>query len=219
MADNVIEAILRERIVVIVRGVKKEDLIPFAEAVYKGGIRLIECTFDATGAVSDEETAANIKMLSEHFGDKMLIGAGTVLNEKQVVLTKEAGGKFIISPDVNEDVIRKTKSEGLVSMPGALTPSEATMADRAGADFVKLFPIASMGGTYLKNIKAPLSHIKFMAVGGINLGNMREFTEAGACGFGISSDIANKKLISEGRFDLIEERAKSYIDLIKELYK
>ena len=106
MCKRVLESILENKIVVIVRGVEKENLIPLAQAMYDGGIRLLEITYDATGKVTDEETAENIKMLSEYFEGKMYIGAGTVLTKKQVLLTKESGGKFIISPDANEEVIK-----------------------------------------------------------------------------------------------------------------
>ena len=129
--QNTIREIENNKIIVIVRGVKKDDLIPFAEAIYEGGIRLMECTYDATGKVSDEETAAGIEMLAKHFEGRMFIGAGTVLTEKQVKLTAKAGGKFIISPDSNEKVIKKTRRLGLVSIPGALTPTDIASAQMA----------------------------------------------------------------------------------------
>ncbi len=210
MRNEVIKWVENEKIVVIIRGVAKDKLIPLAEAMYDGGIRLLEVTYSANGAVSDEDTAANIKMLAEHFEGRMFIGAGTVLTEKQVELTKEAGGKFIISPDTNPDVIRKTRELGMVSMPGALTPSEITAADRAGADFVKLFPITNMGTDYVKAIKAPLSHVKLLAVGGVDENNMADYYKAGACGFGIGSNIVNKKLIDANDFAAITELAKKY---------
>ena len=151
MRNEVIEAISREKIIVIVRGVAREQIIPLAEALYRGGIRLLEITYDAKGIVTDEYTAESLKMLIEHFaGRGLYFGSGTVLSEEQVELTAGAGGAFVISPDVNEAVIRKTRELGLVSIPGALTPSEATAAHRAGADFVKLFPVTSLGVGYIK---------------------------------------------------------------------
>ena len=212
---NTIDTILKEKIIVIVRGIGREKLLQFAEAAYKGGIRLLECTFDATGNTPDETIAANIEILAKHFEGKMHIGAGTVLSEKQVELTKNAGGKFIISPDTCPEVIKETKKLGLVSIPGAFTPSEAVIAYKAGADFVKLFPITSMGPKYLKDIKAPLSHIKFLAVGGINADNITEYLSVGACGVGVGSDIANKKLIEANNFDAIEENARRYVKQIE----
>lgn len=215
MKNTVIESVLKNKIVVIVRGVAKEKLIPLAEAMYAGGIRLLEITYSANKSVSDEETAENIRALSEHFSGRMFIGAGTVLDEKQVELTKAAGGKFIISPDVNEAVIKKSVELGLVSMPGALTPSEITAANRAGADFVKLFPITSLGLDYVKAVRAPLSHVKLIAVGGIHDGNMKEYLGAGVCGFGIGSNIIDKKLIEAEDYAGITALAKKYVEAIK----
>lgn len=216
MTNKVIEAVEKNKIVVIVRGIEKEKLIPLAQAMYDGGIRLLEITYSADKSISDEETAQNIKMLTEHFGDKMYIGAGTVLTEEQVAMTRDAGGKFIISPDTNLDVIKMTKKLGLVSMPGALSPSEIQAAHRSGADFVKLFPTVNLGVDYVKAVKAPLSHIKLLAVGGINESNMSDYLKAGVCGFGIGSNIVSKKLVDANDFNAVTELAKKYIDALGE---
>lgn len=216
MRNEVIKAIEKEKIVVIVRGVESEKLIPLAEAMYEGGIRLMEITYSANGSVSDEDTAKNIEMLSKHFEGRMFIGAGTVINEKQVELTKNAGGKFIISPDTYPEVIKKTRELDLVSMPGALTPSEIQEAHRAGADFVKLFPITNMGVDYVKAVKAPLSHIRLLAVGGIDDGNISEYLKAGVCGFGIGSNIAKKALIDADDYAAITELSKKYVSAVGE---
>ncbi len=213
---DTIKTIEKEKIIVIVRGVAREKLIPMAKAMYRGGIRLIECTYDASGKISDEEIASNIEMLAREFDGKMTVGAGTVLTKKQVGLTKEAGGKFIISPDTNPEIIAYTKECGLVSIPGALTPTEASSAHRAGADFIKVFPVNYMGAKYIKDLKAPLSHIRFLAVGGINVDNIREYLDAGACGVGVGSGIVNKKMIEDGDFDAVERFAREYTEKIKD---
>ena len=213
---NIKDDLLREKLIVIVRGVQSDKLIPLAQAVYDGGIRFLEITYSADGKVSDSETASNIKSLVEHFGDKMHIGAGTVLTEEQVLLTKAAGGKFIISPDADIDIIKKTKEMDLISIPGAFTASEIKQAYKAGADFVKLFPITQMGPDYVKAIKAPLSHIPLLAVGGVDISNMNEFLEAGVCGFGIGTNITNKKMIEENDFEGITALAKEYVAVIKD---
>lgn len=215
MSENILLKIEEEKIIAIVRGVSKEKLIPLAQAMYDGGIRFIECTYDADGKTTDEEIASSIEMLAHHFDGKMYVGAGTVLTEKQVELTKKAGGKFIISPDTNPDIIRKTKEEGLVSIPGALTPSEIVIARNAGADFVKVFPVNALGSRYIKDVLAPLSNAKLLAVGGINENNMAEYFEAGALGIGIGSGIVNKKLISNNEFAEITKLAKLYTDTVK----
>ena len=215
MRTKIIEAIEKYKIITIIRGVESDKLIPLAEAMYDGGIRLLEITYSADGNATDEETAKNIQMLSNHFEGRMFIGAGTVITEKQVELTKNAGGKFIISPDAYENVIKKTKELDMVSMPGALTPSEIQNAYRYGADFVKLFPITNLGVEYVKAVKAPLSHIKLLAVGGINENNITDYLKAGVCGFGVGSNIVSKKLIDSGNYSEITKLAKKYTKVIE----
>jgi 2-dehydro-3-deoxyphosphogluconate aldolase/(4S)-4-hydroxy-2-oxoglutarate aldolase len=145
----------------------------------------------------------------------MYVGAGTVLTEKQVDLTAQAGGKFIISPDTCPPVIEKTRDLGLVSMPGALTPTEIQAAHRAGADFVKLFPITSFGTGYVKAVKAPLSHIKLLAVGGVDENNMQDYLKAGVSGFGVGSNIIDKKMLNAGDWSGITALAEKYVHALK----
>lgn len=153
--------------------------------------------------------------MAKYFEVKMYIGAGTVLTEKQVELTKNAGGCFIISPDTCGEVIKKTRELEMVSVPGALTPSEIQQAHRYGADFVKLFPITNLGTEYVKAVKAPLSHIKFLAVGGINENNM-DYLKAGVSGFGVGSNIVDNKLVEKCDFSsIISELAIKYTSVIK----
>ncbi len=210
MRNKIIESIEKEKIIAIVRGIEKEKLIPLAEAMYDGGIRLLEITYDAKGIIPDNETADNIQMLAEHFEGKMYIGAGTVLTSNQAELTKSAGGGFIISPDTCHKVITRTRELDMVSIPGALTPSEIQNAYHLGADFVKLFPITCLGTEYVKALKAPLSHIKMLAVGGINEKNMNDYISAGISGIGIGSNIVNKMLIAGNNFAEITDLAKLY---------
>lgn len=211
MKDRIIEIIEKNKIITIVRGVAEDKLIPLAEAMHKGGIRLMECTFAADGKIPDEEVAGYIEKLSSHFGDEMAIGAGTVLTEKQVELTHKAGGGFIISPDTNAEVIRRTNELGLVSIPGAITPTEVATAHRLGADFVKLFPIDLYGPKYVRTLRAPLSNVRVLAVNGITAENMGEYLDAGASGVGVGSGIVNKKLIDAGDFEGITELARKYV--------
>ena len=215
MREDVIRKVESEGLIVILRGIEDEKLIPLAEAMYEGGVRLLEITYSADGRVSDERTAENIGRLVEHFGDRMYIGAGTVLTERQVELTYEAGGKFIISPDTSPEVILKTRELGLVSMPGALTPTEIQAAHKYGADFVKLFPILNMGPGYVKAVKAPLSHIKLLAVGGVDETNMRDYLNAGVSGFGVSSSIVDKTALKNNDYAAITKRARKYVEVIK----
>lgn len=214
MKEKIINVLEESKIIAIVRNVEKEKLIPLVTALYNGGIRFVEVTYSADGKVTDEETAECIKLLCDEFQGKMYVGAGTVLNTKQVELTKNAGGQFIISPDVCEEVIQKTCELKMVSMPGALTPTEVQKAHKAGADFVKLFPVTSMGVDYVKAIMAPFSHIKFLAVGGIDTANMRDYLKAGVCGFGIGGNIINKEMLKNNDYDGLARLAREYVAVL-----
>ena len=165
------------------------------DAMEKGGIKLVESTFDQSGKTSDEETAENIYAIKEKFKGRVRVGLGTVMSEKQVELAYRAGAEFIISPDCYEPVIKKTRELGIVSIPGAFTPTEVANAHRYGADFVKIFPNSEMKISYLRALLAPLSHIKFLAAGGVNTENIKDYISAGAKGIGIATAIADKKMI------------------------
>ena len=215
MKNIVIQTIEKEKLIVILRNVEEKQLLPLSQALYQGGIRMMEITYDASGKTSDETIAAQIQILAKYWKGKMLIGAGTVLTEKQVELTKQSGGLFIISPNTDTEIIRKTNELEMVSIPGALTPTEAQTAHRAGADFVKLFPMDAMGAPYLKAVKAPLSHIKFLAVGGIDCNNMKDYLKAGAVGFGIGSSLIRKDLLKEENYAALTELAETYVKAAK----
>lgn len=209
---EIINYIENNKIIVIMRGFTKEQLIRAVDAMEKGGIRLVEVTFDQSGSVSDEVTAENIRALKERFAGKVRIGAGTVMTEAQVELAHKAGAEFIISPDCYEAVIKKTRELGMVSMPGVFTPTEAANAHRYGADFAKLFPNSEVNISYLKALAVPLSHIKFLAVGGVNHENMQDYFKAGAKGIGVATAIADKKAIFSGDYEEITRRAKLFTD-------
>lgn len=208
--EQVIKDIESKKIIVILRGFTTEQLIKTVDAMYKGGIGLVEVTFDQSGLIPEEKTASDIKTLKEYFKDKIHVGAGTVMTEKQVELAHEAGAEFIISPDCYEPVIRKTRELGMVSIPGVFTPTDASNAHRYGADFAKLFPNSEVKLSYLKALTVPLSHIKFLAVGGVNADNMLDYFSAGAKGIGVATAIADKKAIFEGNYDEITHKAKLF---------
>ena len=210
--EEIIKDIENKKIIVIMRGFTDEQLVKSVEAMADGGIGLVEITFDQSGAVSDEQIAKKIRMLNDHFKGSVRIGAGTVMTEKQVQLAYEAGAEYIISPDCYEPVIRKTRELGMVSMPGCFTPSEAANAYRYGADFVKLFPNSEVNISYLKALAVPLSHIRFLAVGGVNANNMKEYLNAGAKGIGVATAIADKAAIASGNYQKITELARKFTE-------
>lgn len=208
----VIEGIAREKIVVILRGYTEEELLSIAAAVEAGGVHYLEITFDATGRVPAWETARQIGAVKEKF-PHLHVGAGTVLTVEQVEAAAGAGAEFLISPDVNGEVIRKTRELGLVSIPGAFTATEAQAAHRAGADFVKLFPAGNMPSAYLASLAAPLSHIRFLAVGAIHEKNAPEYLRAGAVGVGVGS-IVEKAAVKAGDFARVTNRVRALADAI-----
>ena len=139
------------------------------------------------------------------------------MTPEQVELAYNAGAEYIISPDCYREVIEKTRELGLVSIPGALTPSEMQIAHRSGADFIKIFPVTSLDTSYIKAVKAPLSHLKMLAVGGVDESNIAEYLNAGINGFGLGSNIIEKKKITENDWAGITEIAKKYISLVKQV--
>lgn len=215
MKQTVINAIYQEKLIAILRGIPDEKLIPLANALYAGGIRLLEITFHPDGSIPDAHVIRQIQTLTHHFAGKVYIGAGTVLTAQQVIHVKTAGGSFIISPDSNRQVIEETTRQTLVSIPGALTPTEISTAHRWGADFVKLFPATAFGDSYIKAIRAPISHIPLLAVGGIDLANIPSYLRAGVCGFGIGSNLADKKMLAEENWDGITELTRQYTEVVR----
>ena len=215
MRESIIDLIEKEKIIAIVRGAEPEQCKAVAQALYAGGIRLMEITYDQRRPESWQATANAIGALAREYEGRMFVGAGTVTSPELVELTAKAGGAFIISPDTDVAVIKKTRELGLVSMPGAMTPSEIKTAHNAGADFVKLFPVGSLGAGYLKAVKAPLSHIKIMAVGGVNEENAAEFLKAGAAGLGVGGNLAKKAWIEAGEYDRLTAAAKALVEAVR----
>lgn len=215
--QQMIDIIKREKLIVIVRNIPTEKIVKLAEAMMTGGINCMEVTLDQQSDDNYKSTLDSISALCETFGDKLFVGVGTAMTAEQVKLSAQAGAKYIISPNVCREVIEETNKLDLVSIPGALTPSEIADAYAFGADFVKVFPIAGMGADYLKSIKAPLSHIPLLAVGGVSLENIRDYSRAGACGFGIGGNLVNKQWIADDRFDLLSNEAKRYRDAVREI--
>ena len=215
MREQVIELVLQTKLVAIVRGVYGQDCLNLAKALCEGGIRALEVTFDQSNPALWQKTADTITLLNECLGDRMVFGAGTVTTVELVNIAKNAGAKFIVSPDCEPDVIRATVEAGMVSMPGALTPTEVLQAHKAGADFVKVFPAGTMGAAYLKAIAAPINHVRLLAVGGVNENNVADFMKAGAVGAGVGGNLVNKTWIAEGRFQDITALAKAFVAAVQ----
>ena len=209
------QIILQEKVIAISRGLTLEQTVKAAKALYEGGIRCMEVTFDASGKTPDEETGKMIAAIKTELGGKMLVGAGTVMSLRQVEIASENGGMFIISPDTNEAVIKRTAELGMVSIPGAMTPTEIVTAHNFGADFVKIFPAGNLGAAYIKAIRSPLNNIPLMAVGGISDSNVAEFLAAGCAGAGIGGNLVSKKLVEAGDYAALTETAKKTVAAVK----
>lgn len=210
-----ISAILEHGIIAIARGIPVECIAETAQALYDGGIRLVEVTFNQASATCLQDTARAISILQERFGGSMHIGAGTVLTPEQARCAYDAGAAYIISPNFAAEVVAKTRELGMVSIPAALTPTEIVCAHRAGADFVKLFPAGEFGLSYIKAVAAPLNHIPMLAVGGVSLDNLCDFFGAGIKGVGLGSNLVSAKLAKAGEFGRITATARSFTEKLR----
>lgn len=214
MRAREISAIIEEKkVIAICRRVFGSDLLELVAALRRGGLGLVEVTFDQAAPDCERQTAEAIARLVERFPD-MEIGAGTVLSVGQVEAAADAGATYIISPNTNTEVIRAAKRRGLVSIPGAMTPSEIMTAHDAGADFVKLFPAGALGFPYIRDILAPISHVKLVATGGVNEENLPDYLKLGFTGAGVSGRLCDKKLLAAGDFDRLTQRARTFSELV-----
>ena len=211
MKGNIIQMLCLSKIIAIIRGLDTNGAIRAAKALHDGGIQFIEVALSPS---DDGKAAAEaIHSIREQIHD-VYVGAGTVLTKAQLDLASQAGAQYIISPNVNTAVIEHTKEKGLISIPGALTASEAMRAYEAGADFIKLFPAAAMGPDYLKALKAPLKHLRFIAVGGIDDQNAHIYLNAGAVGIGVGGKLVNNTWIKENKYDNLTKAAQSYVQAV-----
>lgn len=200
-----LEQILRYKVVAILRGCEPERVPDIVAALADGGVRLLEITLNSPGALD------LIRCVSKTMGDRLVVGAGTVLTPAEAEMAIDAGARFILSPSLDPETIQVTKALGAVSVPGAFTATEILTAWRSGADIVKVFP-ASVGASYLRDIRGPLPQIRLMPTGGVNLGNIREFRAAGAVAYGIGSALvpAGQETTMEA-LDALRQRAVDYI--------
>ena len=211
MKEDVIQSVRARKVVAIIRGFAPDVCLKLAETYAKGGIGLVEVTFNQKAPETWKDTATAIAAIRGRFAGDVRVGAGTVLTAEQLTLCEQAGGEYMITPNVNVDLIRDCVRRGLVAMPGALTPSEAVAAHDAGASFVKIFPAGSLGPGYVKALVAPLGHIPFLAVGGISPDNVADFMAAGCVGAGVGGNLTNKAWIAAGEWDRITDVARRLV--------
>lgn len=209
------ELIRKHRFIGILRHIPVPQALSVAQAMYDGGIRIFEITFDPSRNTTCQETCSIIRQLRQHFGPEVSVGAGTVLNIPFAEAAYEAGAEFIVAPNTDPTVIAYTKSKGLLSIPGAYTPSEIMNAYNLGADIVKIFPILPDAEAYLKNVISPLSHIPFMVTGGINPDTIEKFLAAGPVAVAAGATIATRELAEAEDYDTIRINAKNHTQHIR----
>ena len=212
--EEVKSLLLDKKLVVIFRRIPVEQIGRVSEALVRGGVKLLEVTFDQQSQDPAADYARSIEQVRHAVGDALCLGAGTVLSCGQVRTAREAGAEFILSPNTDIDVIRLTRQLGMVSVPGAMTPSEIVTAWNAGADIVKLFPADDLGYHYICNIRGPLPHIPLLATGGVNPETIPQFLAQGVSAVGTGVSIVDRQLLAAGDYDGIEALARAHVDAI-----
>jgi 2-dehydro-3-deoxyphosphogluconate aldolase/(4S)-4-hydroxy-2-oxoglutarate aldolase len=196
-------------IVPVVRAASAESAIQAVEAIYNGGVRAAEITMTVPGAIHA------LEKLADRFGGKIMLGAGTVLDPETARACMLAGAQFFVTPSLRLSTIEMVKRYSKVICPGALTPTEVLTAWEAGADVVKIFPCGNVGGAkYIKALKGPFPQIEMIPTGGVNLETAGDFLKAGACAVAVGGELVDAKSIKEGRFDVIENRARQFLAAI-----
>lgn len=198
-------------VVAVVRKVEPTIVDDVINALSNGGIKVIEITVDSKNSYH------TINKLKEKYGNELLVGAGTVLDAPTAKMAIDANADFIFSPTFNEETLRITNQYGRISIPGVFTPTEILNAYASGADILKVFPGATYGPGYFKDVLAPLSHIPLMPTGGVNLSNLKLFFNNGAMSVGIGGSLLDRKLIASRDFDGIRLLANQYVTLFKEV--
>ena len=207
--DDIVARIERERIVAVIRLDDPHTLRAVVDALAAGGVRAIEVTMTVPGAIE------LIGQLTRRVGDEMLIGAGTVVDAATASDAIDAGAKFVVGPVFRRDVIEACHSLGVPAMPGCFTPTEILDAWDAGADIVKIFPSTSLGPTFIKDVRAPLPHLKLMPTGGVSIDNAADWLRAGAVAVGVGSALVDSTAVKSGDFNSITRRAEQLVASVR----
>jgi 2-dehydro-3-deoxyphosphogluconate aldolase/(4S)-4-hydroxy-2-oxoglutarate aldolase len=209
--SDIIKQIEDIGIIPVVRAASADEAIKAIDAIMAGGINVLEITMTVPGAV---EVIADV---SKQYGDAALVGAGTVLDPETAQACIDAGARFIVSPAINLNTIALCKKLDVPIAPGALTPTEVLTAWNAGADEVKVFPCGSVGGaSYIKNLKGPFPQIKMIPTGGVSLATAADFIKAGAAALGVGTDLVDISAIRNGKAQIVTERAKQFVEIVRE---
>ena len=208
--ESDLQRVLDGGIVSIIRADSGEQLVDVATTLYEAGIDVIEVTFTVPGVLDI------IAAVRKKLGDKILLGAGTVLDTETARAAILAGAEFIVTPAVNVDVIKMCNRYSKVIMPGGFTPTEVLTAWEAGADIVKVFPADSGGPSHLKALLGPLPQVRLMPTGGVDLETLPSYFKAGACAVGLGSSLVEKEAVAAGALNRIRCLAEKYVALVKQ---
>ena len=211
--DHVVQEVKEKKIVAVVRAANGEQAIEITRALYEGGITLIALAFDQNKPEAQNGIAKAIRAISREFKDKVLVGAANITTMELLYKGMNDMAQFIVSPDADTEIIKKTRQMGMASIPGAATPTEAKAAFAAGADFVNLFPCVGDAAAYLKAIRVPLNNIPFLA-GSVSAEGAVQMIKAGAIGVCVDDCIVNPAWVEAGEYARITEAAKNLIAAI-----
>jgi 2-dehydro-3-deoxyphosphogluconate aldolase / (4S)-4-hydroxy-2-oxoglutarate aldolase len=208
--EQVLQRIHEIGLIPVLRAQSATEALQLADAIAAGGVSVLEVTMTVPGAVDV------IRQIAEHSGDRILVGAGTVMDPETAQACMLAGARFIVSPSLNLKTIEICRLRGIAVFPGALTPTEVVTAWDAGADAVKVFPCSAVGGAkYLKALKAPLPQIELIPTGGVSLATAAEFLAAGAFALGVGGDLVDNAAIARGEPEVITRNAEKYLEIVR----
>ncbi|MCH8204076.1 MAG: bifunctional 4-hydroxy-2-oxoglutarate aldolase/2-dehydro-3-deoxy-phosphogluconate aldolase [Candidatus Hydrogenedentes bacterium] len=205
--EQILDAVLDCGVIAIVRLADRERLLKTAEAIYEGGVRVIEFTLNTPGALDA------IRSCRDAMGDA-IIGAGTVLSAEDAEAALDAGAEIIVAPDTKAMVVETARGRGAVAIPGAYTPTEIARAMELGADLIKLFPAKGLGPEYVREVLAPLDGARLVPTGGVTVDNAGAYLEAGAAALAVGGGIVNNALVASGDFDAIARNARAYREAV-----
>jgi 2-dehydro-3-deoxyphosphogluconate aldolase / (4S)-4-hydroxy-2-oxoglutarate aldolase len=207
--QETLEKINRLGILAVIRGPSPELTIQMVAALVKGGITGIEITYSTPNA---EEV---VRTLADRYGNEILLGMGTLVDAEQAEQAKSSGAQFLVSPVCEPELVKAMAATGLVTMAGALTPTEVLKAYRLGSDIVKIFPGSLTGPAYIKALKGPFPYIPVMPTGGVNKANVADWFAAGVVAVGAGSELCPPQLAKEGRFEEISQRAADFYQVVQ----
>ena len=187
--------------VAVIRLADSTKLIRVCEAIFEGGVKLIEITMTVPNAISV------IKESVKRLGDHMLIGVGSALNAETAKEAIDAGANYVVSPIFKKEIIEVAHKNDVPALPGCFTPSEIQTAFESGADIIKIFPADVLGMAFFKSILAPMPHLKLMPTGGVTLTNVGDWIKAGACAVGIGTALLDKNAIAQENYKLLTNNA------------